>query len=446
MAETATKKPPVKSGRYLKHYSASAQQRANANWQRAAYVRSRGHDKYVRQAKRCDRFYLGAGLQWEPEDRLTYEASDRKPVEDNKIMEMVNTAIGYQIANRMDIIVRPRGFGADDESAKVMGKTVKYVADDTKLHWRETEVFSNGVIMQRGYYDIRMDFSENVMGEIIARSVDPLDVMPDPDARSYDPEDWADVTIDRWMTLNHIEQSFGAEARKAVENFETPEQVGNLLDVDGHKRNSFGGDFGQGMLYVDGIDAAEGLYHVVDRQYRTYELTQCAIWPTGDIRAIPNATPEQVEEYKRQGAVIAKRMHKRVRWCVSTRSVMLFDDVSMYPWFTIVPYFPFFRGGVTRGLIDNAISPQEVLNKGLSDFMHILSTTSNSGFYVEQNSLTVPLSEFKKEASKNGIVIEYKKGFAKPRRSSRAASRPVWSSSSRMPNARCAPRPASTRP
>ncbi len=54
------------------------------------------------------------------------------------------------------------------------------------------------------------------------------------------------------------------------------------------------------------------------------------------------------------------------------------------------------------------------MNKSLTDFLHILKTEANSGWLIEENSLTVTLDQFKKEATKNGIAVEYKKGFAKP--------------------------------
>lgn len=418
MAEQAEAVEPKKvaAGKLAKHASAVAQRRAGANWQRSEYARSRGHRTYQGQAQRCERFYLGAGLQWDAADKMVLAETGRKPVEDNQIMQMVNTAIGYQIANRMDIAVRARGFGADDASAKNMGKVIKYVADDTKLHWRETEVFGDGMIMQRGYFDVRMGFDRNALGEIETTSLDPLDVMPDPDARAYDPEEWADVTIDRWYTLNQIEQIFGRAARQAVENFESAD-MGILQDSsDGAIRPRFGGEGFGDMAYISELnDNSTVLYHIIDRQYRTYEMVKCAIYATGDIRQIPNATPQQVAAYQANGAMITNRMQRRVKWMVSTRNISLFDDYSPYPWFTIVPFFPYFRRGQTRGMVDNAISPQECLNKGLSQLGHILNTAANSGYYIEQNSLVdMTVAEFRNQAAKNGLVIEYKEKSQKP--------------------------------
>lgn len=414
MADTETK--PVAAGKLAKHAGADAQRKAGANYLRADYARGRGHRTYIAQARRNERFYLGAGEQWERDDKATLAESGRKPVEDNQIMPMVNTAIGYQIANRMDIAVRPRGHGADDVLATAVGRLLKYMADSTQLHWRETEVFADGMIKQRGYFDVRMSFEDNILGKAVAGSLDPEDVIPDPDARSYDPADWGDVTIDRWYTLIHIEQLFGKAAMNAVKTFCEPDATAVLSNADGHDRNRFGPEGAGDLAYYSELgDSSTQLYHVVERQYRTYELTQCAVWPTGDIEVADGLTKEQLDGLAKQGAMLVKRMHKRVKWIVSTRNVLLFDDYSPYPWFTIVPFFPYFRRGKTRGMVDNAIGPQECLNKALSQMSHILNTAANSGWKIEQNSVTnMTVREFEQKAAQNGLIIEYKQNATKP--------------------------------
>jgi stage V sporulation protein SpoVS len=422
MADTQAADAPetkVAVGAMAKHASAEAQQRAAGNWARASYVRSRGHRNFQVRAQRCDRFYLGAGEQWELENIQTLAETGRKPIEDNQVMQMVNTAIGYQIANRMDISVSPRGHGANDDGAALMGKIIKYIVDESNYSWRETEVFGDGMIMSRGFFDIRMDFEKNLRGEVATTAPDPLDVMPDPDARDYDPDNWADVTLDRFYTASQIGQLFGAAAKRAVEAFGTADSVNHLNGTDGVIRPHFG-DVNIGDMGYMGETAGMGdtvLYRVVDRQYRVYELVRCAVYPTGDIRLIPDATPEQVLAYKTAGALITKRMQKRIKWLVSTSTVSLFDDYSPYPWFTIVPFFPYFRRGQTRGMVDNAIILQESLNKGLSQFGHILNTVANSGWLLEQNSL-VDMDEetFKIEAAKNGALIVYKEGSQAPKK------------------------------
>jgi len=70
---------------------------------------------------------------------------------------------------------------------------------------------------------------------------------------------------------------------------------------------------------------------------------------------------------------------------------------------------------VTRGMIDNAISPQEVKNKAVSQFVHILNTTANSGWIVEQNSLAnMATEDLEQEGSKTGLLLVVKPGTQQP--------------------------------
>ena len=113
---------------------ANREDQAKLNWQRYEYGRMRGHQSYCRVARECENFYLGGGRQWDPDDRQKLEEEGRPALEFNQIKPKLNSAIGYQIQNRMDIAFRPRGNGADDELAKVLSKVTKQVADNTSLH------------------------------------------------------------------------------------------------------------------------------------------------------------------------------------------------------------------------------------------------------------------------------------------------------------------------
>jgi hypothetical protein len=391
--------------------------RAIRNWNRYQHGRLRGHIQFILSAQRSRGFYLGGGRQWTQKDASKLTSEGRKPVEQNEILQSVNTAVGYQIANRMDISLQPRGLGSDESVATTITKVVKQVSDNNQLHWRETEVFTDGMVTGRGYYDVRMSFKDNALGEIVVSTIDPADVIPDPDASEYHPDQWADVTIRRWYTLDEIEQLFGKQARTKVSLMSSSEQEMPVDSDEGIGRSKFGNDniYAQADAYLFDVDTTR--YCVIDRQYRVFEKTVCAVWPTGDIRPIPNATKSQREAYIAQGCQIVTRMMPRVRWVVSTMNVLLFDDYSPYPWFTVVPFFPYFMRGETIGMVDNMISPQEVLNKSLSQFLHIVNTVANSGWMLEDGSVTnLTPEEFKAQGAKNGLVIYYKQGSNPPKK------------------------------
>ena len=161
--------------------------------------------------------YLGGGEQWTEADKAILNEQGRPSYEFNEILPSTNSAIGYQIHNRMDIAFRPRGEKGDLAVATILSKVVKQILDATQFHWVETQVFSDGLIEQRGYFDVRVNFDNNIKGDVEIHVDDPRDVIPDPDAKSYDPDKWGDVTKSRWLTLDEIEQIYGYAAKVKAE-------------------------------------------------------------------------------------------------------------------------------------------------------------------------------------------------------------------------------------
>lgn len=408
-----TKLAKYDSGPQARHISGAAVMRANDNVAKREHCLSRGHRSYVQRAWKNARMYVGGGEQWSLEDRQAMEEDDRRCVEENRILPIINTAVGYQIANRMDITLSPRGRGADDETASTLQKVIKKVCDDNKLHWLETDVVRDGFIEQRGFFDVRMSFEENIYGTITITTLDPRCVMPCPDGSSYEPDKLPYWIIDDYMVLDEIEAHYGKSARRAVQLMATPS------DTLGEEMDSWRERFGNSpsLISDDYRSAEDGTdrYLVITRQYRTFELTQCAVWPTGDIRPIPNATPEQIKAYEKQGAIITKRAQTRYKFLVTCGASVLFDDYSPYPWYTIVPYYPYFHRGITRGLVDNAISPQEGLNKARGQIENIVDHISQCGYFIEQNSIVgMSDEEARKALAQNGAVLVVKQGARFP--------------------------------
>ena len=365
--------------------------------------------------------YVGGGEQWDPEDRLVLEDEGRKPYELNEIFDAVNAALGHQINNRVDIAFRPRGMGADDEKATTLSKVAMQIADNNDFRHVESQVTADGFIQQRGYYELRVDYNDNLYGEIRLGSLDGMDVIPDPDGKEYDPDTWADVIISRWLTCDEIEAMYGRKARRKVEEslqYEHGDADFGEDELDGVRRNKFGDENDLRTGAEDGGGEQVVRVRVIDRQHWETAPADVVLYPTGDIRVIEDATEAQIQSAINAGGMLFRRPTRRVRWTVSTYGeVLLHDDWSPYKHFTVVPYFPFFRRGKTRGLVDNAVGPQEMLNKALSQYIHILNSTANSGWLVEQNSLSnMSTDDLEEQGATTGIVIEYKHGTKEPKK------------------------------
>lgn len=377
-------------------------------------VYHRGHIDYMQHARRLEDFYLGGGRQWTHAARTQLEGEGRPVREVNTILPTVNAAAGYQINNRVEISYLPKGRGADEETAKVTSKVIKHALDNTKYRYVETDVFLDGLIQQRGYIDLRMDYSDSLKGELKARDLDPMDVLPDPDAKSYDPDDWSDCRITRWLTDREIEQIYSREAAQAV--------VSNSV---AYTDENFGADyvdrggFGLPQSYATGWGwyddkAKQRRYRIIDQQSHEYANTLVAIWPTGDFRAVEHLQPEQIGFLIDQGVHVIKKRIRRVRWQVCAPEVCIQNILSPYEHMTIIPYFPYFRRGRTIGMVDNMVSPTEMLNKFVSQYEHVVNSSANSGWQGEEDSLAnMSDEELTASGAQTGLVLLRKAGKPK---------------------------------
>jgi hypothetical protein len=391
---------------------------ARLNWQRYQYTRTSGHDTYINDALRNEDYYLGGGLQWSESDRARMRAERRFMAELNHVLPAVNTATGLQLHSRVDMSFLPRGGGADENRAETLSKVVRQVCDAVEYQWKESQAYEDGLIQQRGYLELRIDFSRNFQGEIVCELPDPLDVRPDPDANSYDPQDWADVTITRWLTADEIEERYGSD--KIDELHDLADAW--FEDDEYGRRNHFGPDADAGesndwngwVRQDDEDDKATRRFLIIDRQHRRLVQGEVIVYYTGEIRPIALMTEQQVSEALQRG-IKTNTKHRRIRWSVTCGRTVLHDDWSPYASYTIVPYFPIFRRGRTRGMVDNLRSPQDVENKAVSTEIEIGTKTANAGWVVWEDSLAnMQPEDLELHGSKNGLVLVVRKGFDKP--------------------------------
>jgi hypothetical protein len=389
-------------------------------WARYERARDNGHLDYVDMALKCDEYYQGD--QWDEHDAATLENEGRPALTINTILPTVNTILGEQSSRRADVKFKPRR-GGNEEVAHTLTKLYMQISDNNKLDWVEQQVFSDGLIMDgRGYFDVRMDFSDHVEGEIRITAKDPLDILIDPDAKDADPKTWNEVFESKWMTLDEIEELYGADKAErllfvaengmsfgpdSVEYQET--RFGDTEDNDDY--------FGAGVPGDEEYRNVKAL-RVVERQHK--KLVRASFFvdkTTGDQRECPSQWSDaKCKKFaKKYDMEMVSRVVRRVRWTVTCDQVVLHDNWSPYNDFTIVPFFCYFRRGRPFGIIRNLLSPQEQLNKIASQELHIVNTTANSGWMVESGSLVgMTADDLEEHGAETGLVIEYARGTNAP--------------------------------
>jgi hypothetical protein len=393
---------------------------ADTQWDRYIRARDNGHLEYVEMAKKCDAYYRGD--QWDAADIAALDAEGRPALTINTILPTINTVLGEQSTRRADIQFKPRR-GGDAEVAHTLNRLYMQIADNNKLDWVEQQVFSDGLILDgRGYFDVRMDFSDHVEGEIRISAKDPLDILPDPDAKDADPKTWSEVFETKWMTLDEIEELYG---KKKAGTLQFIAENGNSYGRDSieYEETRFGdvdstNDYlGAGIPGDDEYRTVKAL-RVIERQHKRITRIDCFVDPnTGDQREVPEAWNDRKAKKfaKEYGLSIITKTKRKVRWTVTCDKVVLFDDWSPYNDFTIVPYFAFFRRGRPFGMVRNLLSPQEQLNKIASQELHIVNTTANSGWMVESGSLVgMTVDDLEEHGAETGLVVEYARGTNPP--------------------------------
>jgi len=390
------------------------------NWARYVRARDAGHTDYIRTAIKCDRYYRGE--QWEQTDIDALDAEGRPHLTINTILSTVNTILGEQSSKRADVMFKPRR-NSSDEVASVLTKLYMQISDNNQYDYLESQVFADGIIQDRGYFDIRMNFDDHIEGEVQITAEDPLDILPDPDAKDYDPTTWNEVIKTKWLSIDDIEQQYGEEKadrlRIIAENGEHLSR--DSMDLE-ELRDSNYGDVGEGAYGSGEVEDKRSIraVRVVERQHRKLVLTSHFVdQKTKDMRIVPESWDEERTELfaKEYGLGMLKKLIKKVRWTITADQVVLHDDWSPYKDFTIVPYFPYFRRGKPFGMVRNLLSPQEQLNKISSQELHIVNTTANSGWVVETGSLNGMTSDdLQERGAQTGLVLEYNRGSNPPQK------------------------------
>ena len=400
--------------------AAEQQEVASKQWDRYIRARDNGHLEYIEMAKKCDAFYRGD--QWDLDDLHALDNEGRPALTINTILPTVNTVLGEQSTRRADVQFKPRRSG-EAEVAQTLTKLYMQIADNNKLDWVEQQVFSDGLILDgRGYFDVRMDFSDHVEGEIRITAKDPLDILIDPDAKDSDPKSWNEVFETKWMTLDEIEELYGKKKAEEL-RFIAENGAGFGRDSIEYEENRFGDTdsvddyFGAGVPDDDEYRNVRAL-RVIERQHKRMTRVDCYVDPnTGDARDVPeNWSDTKAKKFAKQyGLDIISKVKRRVRWTVTCDHVVLHDDWSPYNDLTIVPFFAYFRRGRPFGMVRNLLSPQEQLNKIASQELHIVNTTANSGWMVESGSLVgMTADDLEEHGAETGLVVEYNRGSTPP--------------------------------
>jgi hypothetical protein len=410
-------------------------------WSRAAP----GHETWAEQAKTCTDFF--EGNQWTEAEINTLKEEGRPKVTKNKIRPIMRLLMGYFAQHRYDIKALPGNDGTGSgDIADLLTATFKQIAEQNNTDWNDAQVFQDGLIAGRGFWDIRLDFTRNRLGEAKEIVLDPFNVYIDPEADSYDPNgtggqsSWKYVMANKWMSIIDIFRLYGNLPAAEVGLNVPSVPIGNdgyrgakaydispsrWFGLENYLYEEFEAGLRGGGNVFDHLNRQRKLFRVLDCQHRHLKKVNFFVdLATGAEKIIPDGTPrekiQRVLEYSKLRNIpvdVGTDYKEVIRWTVTAGDRVLFDKWSPYDGYTIVPYFPYFRRGKTQSPIEDLLDPQREINKRAAAFLHIIMSTANSGWVWEKGALSDEMREtLEQQGARPGLHIEYETGANAPQR------------------------------
>lgn len=383
---------------------ATERDKAQETYELYRYDRENGHDSFLQRSQVALQYY--ASKQWTEADMAARRTEKRPFVTVNEIFETVNSIAGE--LEQLSTDVRYQADSGDEETAEALNMLAQHVDRQNKVYIHDAQVRLNALLTGRGYYDVRMDFDDNMMGNVHISARRPQNVILPADMESADPSTWARVSTTDIVSLQDIEERFGKDAANDMRGM----PIADFYDVD--DRNlaqalGYNASMRTAEYTVDTDNPYIKQYRLISTQYHELKYKDVFIdVNTGDQAEVPENWPREKISYAMTslGLAVMRKKVKTVRWRVCANDKVLHDDDSPYKYFTIVPFFPFFTDGATLSLFEILKGPQDLLNKALSEEIHILTSVASSGWKLKANSLkNMNPREFEQKASSNGLTL-----------------------------------------
>lgn len=393
------------------------------------------HNKWATVAKKC--VEMLEGNQWTEEEKAALRAMRRTALTLNQIAPLWRLVMGYQSSNRMDTAFQPTSDSASSEDvANVLNGVFKAEAGRIGLKYTDSDVFADGISTGRGWWNAKLCFKDNDLGELSVDAKDPFSIFVDPDCQHYDINHdeygagYMQETV--WTNLDSINEKFGSEAALAVQNVFSPAYKSSMLSYLSEQeispRRFFGGwadekDYNNwaDVYHNDFIDPVQKQIRLLDSQYKTTVIVPHFIdLETGDKEPIPDqwlGKPDIIDkvmlycEKKGNPVRVDSRPTKKIRRTITCGDILIYDRWSIYKDYSLIGFFPYFRRGTTRGMIEDLIDPQREKNKKRSVITDIMNRNANSGWMWEENTLDQEQEEnLRRFGSAPGINVKYKRG------------------------------------
>lgn len=363
------------------------------------------------RAEECERFYCGE--QWEEGQKRELEELSRAALTINKIEKGVDVLTGHQRQQRTDIRYLPME-GGDQRVADLLNILTKQITEQTGFEREESEVFEDAVIVGRGIFNLWVDFSRDLQGEIKIERFPWGQVRFGPHEKR-DLSDCEYILKDKMYSLPKLKQLYREKAKdlqRDFEDYEDPATGRMQYAGDDYRVTSdnwkpfFVGD-------VKLADIAKKEFRLIECVRKVYIPSAVVVAPEQDFYFTASGWKEKdLTAIKTlPGFDVFKRDEQRLRITRVCGRTVLYDenpaDVPVND-FLIVPVYAKKRRGRFWGKVLGAIDPQREVNKRHSQSIDIANKMAVYGYGYDEGTFadSIEKERFKKTGNSPGFMVQ----------------------------------------
>ncbi len=385
--------------------------KARENYQYFQYCREQGHDAYLRDAETALAFFVGK--QWTDEELSVMRETGRPALTLNQFFRNIDSITGEMIYATGDVRFTPTDTQGGDDVSSVLDKVYANTIQQNKVEYLEPALLLQGMLTGRAYYDVRVNFDEQMQGQVEISAKRPQNVVLSPTIESPDPDKWPEVYETSIVSMDDISLTYGEAAAQAIGDVPQADWL-SPYDMSSERllsQQMYGTMY---MADTTGLQMGDPRLlkrrRLIERQYREIRYKEFFIdTQTGDMSMVPNEWDRAriARVVETTGVNVIKRRTSTIRWRVSCDRFLLHDSESPYKQFTIVPFFPYFVDGYPMSLGSQLVDMQRMTNKLYSQVLHILNSAANSGWKVKQGALkNMTMEELQTKGAQTGLIAE----------------------------------------
>jgi hypothetical protein len=328
-----------------------------------------------------ERFY--AGDQWSEEDRLKLEQEGRPVITFNRMIKFINVIAGMELQNRQEVRYIPTEVN-DAGFAETMTTTAQWARSKCNAEDEESEAFQDCIKIGMGWIETRIDFEEDIDGQIMIERVSPYEMLWDKNAQKNN------LTDARWVA--HIKHIPVKEFNELWPDADP--EIGDFWDGDDPELHNANPQYN--YKYKEGEaqgQANHGLVSVVQYQYWRRER----IYRYRDVDGkIKEANEQDFAKIKpildEMGARYVRQYRRVYRQCILNGENLLekgdcpTNEFSFNAITGLKDKYNNYWFGMMRLLMD----PQRWSNKWFSQLLHIINSNAKGGIIVEDGVLSDP--------------------------------------------------------